>query len=90
VLDAGFIGQDLSMDARLLELESKAAMVDPIRDAIDRRADRAADAALDAANDYWAGLTDEEQEAATEEQQEALDLGLVIAEFPAEEPGSET
>jgi len=86
VLDAGFIGPDLRTDARLLELESKAAMVDPIRDAIDRRADRAADAGLDAADDYWAGLTDEEQEAATEEQQEALDLGLVIAEFPAEEP----
>lgn len=56
VLDAGFIGPDLSADARLLELESKAAMVDPIRDAIILRAERA----QDAANDAWAGLMDEE------------------------------
>jgi hypothetical protein len=68
VLDAGFIGPDLRMDARLLELESKTAIVDPIADAISqRRAERAGEAT----NDYWAGLTDEEQEP-------------VIAEFPDE------
>jgi len=64
VLDAGFIGPDLSKDARLLELESKTAMVDPIPDAIGRRAERAGEALLDA----WADLTDEELDAPIEEQ----------------------
>ena len=64
VLDAGFIGPDLSQDARLLELESKTAMVDPIPDAIGRRAERAGEALLDA----WADLTDEELDAPIEEQ----------------------
>ena len=64
VLDAGFIGPDLSQDARLLELESRTAMVDPIPDAIGRRAERAGEALLDA----WADLTDEELDAPIEEQ----------------------
>ena len=64
VLDAGFIGPDLSKDARLLELESKTAMVDPIPDALGRRAERAGEALLDA----WADLTDEELDAPIEEQ----------------------
>jgi len=61
VLDAGFLAPDLAYGARLVERESKEALLDPIADAINRQEERA----IEAAEDYWADLTDEEQEAET-------------------------
>jgi hypothetical protein len=73
VLDAGFLAPDLAYDARLVERESKEALLDPIADTIYRQKERA----IEAAQEYWAGLTDEEQEAETEAAHEAaVELGF--------------
>ncbi|MGD0019823.1 MAG: hypothetical protein ABSD62_11255 [Candidatus Limnocylindrales bacterium] len=74
VLEAGFLGPDLSADIRQLERDSKDALRDPIADAVNRREERLD---YDAAEDYWAGLTAEEREAEVQHQQEAaIELGL--------------
>lgn len=73
VIDAGFLAPDLAWDARLVERESREARFDPIADAINRREERM----VEAAEDYWADLTDEEQEAETELANEAaVQLGF--------------
>jgi len=81
VVDAGFLGKDLSADVRQLERDSKDALRDPIADALNRLEERRAD--YDAAEEYWDGLSDEDREAQEQISQKAT------GEMALDEPGSD-